>query len=87
MEATAWGFLAGLVALVWGIFQEYFSAKARERVEQDAFNKADLEFKVLAQKALEKLYARTAEAARGAQTVQDRLDQHMNQGSNNAKPK
>lgn len=86
MSATIWGVIGGIITLAIGILSEFFSAQARERKEQEAFDKQDLEFRVLAQKALEKIYARTAEAAKGSQTVQDRLDKHMNApGSNDAK--
>lgn len=75
METGILGLIAGIITLAIGILNEFFSAKARERVEQDAFDKAQLEFSVIAQRALVKIYERAA--AQKPQDVQDRADDFL----------
>ena len=75
METGILGVIAGIITLAVGILNEFFSAKARERAAQDAFDRSQLEFTVIAQRALVKLYERTA--AQRAQAEQDRADDFL----------
>lgn len=68
--------IGSILTLAIGILNEFFSASARARAEGEAFDKAQLQFSVLAQKALEKWNKNAADAAAAAQSGQDWLDQN-----------
>lgn len=85
MNASLLAVLAGFFTLAINIMNEFFSAKARQREQQEKFDKTELEFNTLAQKALIQMQINTILASKQSQNIQDRLDQHV--GSNNEKPK
>jgi len=71
-----WAVIAGAITLVIGIFNEWFGAKAREREQLAAFDKRELEFGVIAQRALEKWHRDAAQASHDSQSGQDWLDRN-----------
>ena len=83
MSAGFWTVIAGIISLAGGILSEFFSAQARKRKDQAAFDEKELSFNILAQKALEKLYLKTVQAGKQSQIVQDKLDEHMKKKSTN----
>jgi hypothetical protein len=74
MGAEVAAIILQLIPFAWAIFQEYLKAKDKQRIEKEAFDKRELEFGVLAQKALVKWQADAAAAAQASQGGQDWLD-------------
>lgn len=75
MTAEILSLIGMALTFLLGVFNEYMKAKDVQRQQQDAFDKKQLEFGVIAQRLLEKWNRDAAAAAQAAQSGQDWLDQ------------
>jgi hypothetical protein len=74
MEGSLWAVLTGIISIAIAVMNEWFGAKARERQQQAAFDKRELEFDVLARRAYEKLKLRVVQEGQELQGIEDRLN-------------
>ena len=69
-----WAFLGGLVTFCLMCFKEFFSAKARQRKEDEEFNAKESEFTHIATINLEIMKKRAAEESAQAQDIENQID-------------
>ncbi len=75
-----WAVIGSALSLLVLIIQEYLKAKDREKIEKEEFDRTQLEFAVIAQKALIAWQNRAAAASQASQSGQDWLDQGKKPG-------